>query len=558
MRKYFMPLVLVLLHLAAVAQNGTRPDSLSYSDMLSDFRYYVDLLEKTHVDPYSPMGGKLKFMVRVAMFEQRIPSRRASAKDFALLLSEFSSALNDNHSHFQLPKSSQGAMDNRQMPFYLKASADGLFIEACKEKYANLYGAKILEVNKIPVAELLVRIKTFSPCENISNAMANLAWHLVNYKLATALFPEMKDSLCLKLVSSRLDTLSLSLEWAEAGVLSSLPWHPKPRNMALDNTKGIFSYQYVGKEKNIMYYSLKEMFSQEVVQMIKAYKANHGNWQEWMLGQYYPELKVQYGMEEGLRKMPYFTASFRDMLVTMKGNKSKYLILDLTQNGGGYSSMATPALYMLFGDKSFSPELEGKRAKRISQLYLDKFNTTLAGYNQSNHTNYRLGDYDVSDFVSSWPSEGLESTCKNIREEYFRMLTSNNFGWTNFISDLDGKALYTPEIIVLTSAKTNSAAYHFLYRLYKMAAVWVVGVAPSQAGNTAMENTPFVLPVSRLEGSIANAYQQFFPEDDPKAHLFMPDFPLAWKDYQRTGFSATAELEICLELLKTGKFSSNR
>lgn len=542
----------VLFCFNSFAQDNNRPDSIAFEDMLADFRYYIDILESTHIDPYTPMGGKLNFKIKAVEFERNIPKDIMAVSDFSLLLSGFSSQLNDNHTYFEINSSVGTGETDKQMPFYCKSAYDCIFVNAVKEEFKDLFGAKIIAVNDRTIDQLLVQISTLSPCENISNARSGLAWALVNKNTSARLFPGMGGSLKFVFVNQELDTIQREVEWIAKEQLNQMPWHLLPSNIDIENRNGIFSYQFVDEKKQIMYFCLKEMFAQEVVQMIKAYNANHGNWTANMLN-YYPELKSKYGLEEGLKLIPYFTESFRNMLTEMQQKNSEYLILDLTGNSGGYSDLATSALYLLFGDKCFSPDLEGKYVRRISQLYLDKYNVTLDRFNSNNDTDFRLGDYDLSGFSDKTNDGNQDEICYQNRLAYFNDLRKNNFGWDRFISDLEGKPYYTPQIVVLTSTTTNSAAYHFLYRLSRLGNITVIGVAPKQAGNTPMEGTPFSLPNSKVSGSVSNSYQLLYPWSDEKAKIFTPDFPLSWKDYQTRRFSKFTELEIAIELIKSGK-----
>lgn len=51
------------------AQKYEVPDSISHKNMMVDFRYYVKLLEETHIDPYTPW---------VANFQQKIPKKHTA------------------------------------------------------------------------------------------------------------------------------------------------------------------------------------------------------------------------------------------------------------------------------------------------------------------------------------------------------------------------------------------------------------------------------------------------------------------------------------------------
>ena len=536
--KFAIYLSILLLSTSVSAQNN----QLTKEQMLEDFQYYVDLLEKTHVDPYTPIGGKVAFKVRVKEFENRITKLPNSVSDFSLLLTEFISFLKDNHTNFSIHNNTGGSKI-KKMPFLFGSTTDELFIRAVKEPFAELYGAKLLSVNDIETHQLLKEVLKFRSSENKSNTTHNLGAALVSQNTANLLLSDSGYRYTFRFVTLEQDTIEREIKMFPQSELSRMKWHTMHRNKIV-NSSGIFSYEFIDREEKIMYYRVDEMFSQEVVQMMKAYKAKHGNWVKQMY-RYYPNIEEKYG-EKAHEYFPYFSESFYNMLLEMKKKKSDFLILDLSRNGGGYSEMAIPAMYMLAGDNFFNNQSDEKRVTRVSELYLNKYSISIDDYSKQQARKYKIGDYNTSGFFAKQRDE-------NKKEKYFKRLKKNKFGWLKFIQDLDGEPIYSPKIVVLTSENTNSAAFHFLTYLYKHLDIKVVGVAPMQAGNTPMENTPFHLPNSKINGSISNSYQYLYSLDDPKAKLFLPDFPVTWKEIQEKDAGRFSILEIALDLIRNGK-----
>ncbi len=546
MKKLIKTWGLILILLAIIILSGygqNNINSLTKQKKIEDFQYFVKLLEDTHIDPYTPLGGRLNFNIRVAQYKKKIEEYVDTDIDLSILLNEFISYLKDNHTHINTNNNIDWSK-NKQLPFFCDATSDAIYINAIKSNYGHLYGAKIISINNIGIDSLLLLTSQLQPAENTSNLKTNLGWQIVNLQTAKKLFPKLDSTLLFTLITKDLDTVQQKFDFLTNEELNELEWKQKPANIETEHF-GIFNYQFVDSKKKIMYFRLQQMFAQEVVEMINANHANQMNYVESMLN-YYPELKSMDNKEKAIKQIPYFSEAFRNMLKEMESYKSEYLILDLSQNSGGYSSLATPALYMMFGDSCFSKTVEMKYVTRISELYLKKYQITIDQYNNEHGTSFNIGDYDVSEFIDIKSDED----CLNKRLEYFKSLKQNNFGWEKYIEDLNGKAIYTPKIILLTSAKTNSAAFHFLYWLYKLDNITVIGIAPKQAGNTAMEGTPFKLPNSGVTGSISNSYQILFPSNDKKSEIFMPDFPIEWKDFQAKGISSTALLEIAIELIK--------
>ncbi len=540
-------LIFIVLQFQVQAQYETKTTFLSHEDMRVDFKEFVKLLEETHVDPYTAMGGKINFKVRVVDFEDKIIHTDAIRRGFAELIAEFIAPLKDNHTWIKL-SDAPSVNENKILPLFFTEVSDGIYVKFAKKAYKEFFRAKVVSINGNSIDELLEKTKKLRASENRSNALVNLCKLLEKQNTIRKLFPEVKESLSFSVVTTNLDTLQREIPLLIPTTYKKMPWL-KAANGKGSKQDGIFGYKFTDKKKKVAYFRLDEMFAQEVVQMIRAEKANYSAWIAMNVN-LYPKLKSKYGAEKVADHLPYFSEAFRNLLLEMQENKSEYLVLDLTKNPGGYTDMAIPALYMLFGDKAFSNKATWGSVTRISQLFLDKFQTTLDEYNADHEMELSLGDYQ---FFDKQEGEAADTTLVKRRKAYFKKLEKNNYGWGKFIADLDGKPIYTPKIIVLTSAKTNSAAYHFLYKLHRLSDISVVGVAPQQAGNTPMEGTSFTLPLSKLEGSISNGYQMLFPQGHPKVHLFTPDFQMNWKDYKKMNFVPFAELEYALELIEKGK-----
>lgn len=123
----------------------------------------------------------------------------------------------------------------------------------------------------------------------------------------------------------------------------------------------------------------------------------------------------------------------------------------------------------------------------------------------------------------------------------------------DYVKDLDGKAIYTPHVIVLCSPTTFSAAFHFMCYLKEIGHATIVGVPSSQAGKTFMESTPFTLPESGIQGSISNSLQCMFPNDSSRDKILIPDFCMKANDFARYSYDVDAELLYALDLISSGK-----
>lgn len=198
-----------------------------------------------------------------------------------------------------------------------------------------------------------------------------------------------------------------------------------------------------------------------------------------------------------------------------------------------------PVLYQLYGDEYLTTDLGCHYRTRLSELYLQKNNVTLEGFNEWQGTSYRIGDL-MNVEVNQTP-DSVDDSLRNAVIDSYMCLNKDMLHAQN------GAPLYRPEhVYVVTNEDTFSAAFHFTFMLWKMGAT-IVGVPSSQAPNTYMESTPFTLPNTGIECSVSNAIQLFFPADDPRSKVFRPDWTPSWEDYRRLGFDSRADLLYILE-----------
>ncbi len=228
----------------------------------------------------------------------------------------------------------------------------------------------------------------------------------------------------------------------------------------------------------------------------------------------------------------------------MKENRAENLIIDLRDNGGGFTPITLPTLYQLYGDKYLETDLETRFYRMISPLYMKKMGTTLESFNKSRGTSYSFGDYDFRE-----ESDKPDISIKEKRDNFI----AGSSGLSPRINDFDGKPTYQPgNVMVITNDLTYSAAFHYAFYLWRLGAT-IVGVPSSQAPNTYMEVTEFNLPTTKIKGSVSNSIQLFLPPNDKRAKTFYPDHIMNWDDYKKYNFNRHAEIMYTLDLLKRKK-----
>lgn len=301
------------------------------------------------------------------------------------------------------------------------------------------------------------------------------------------------------------------------------------------------TYTFADKQKNIMYFRSTSIMARDNIE--NMYQAGMN---------YYDDLKYCYDKVyhrpmpsdtlKAIASLPSFSEEFEKMLQLMKRNKSENLIIDLRGNGGGWTPITYPTLYQLWGDGYLQKNFQNHLYRLLSPLYMQKLNMTLEQFNARYHTNYEFGDYTFF--------ESDEKTQAVTDETRTRFVSNSMSCIQDKLAKQNGQPVYTPKhIYVLADADTYSAAFHYMFYLWKMGAK-IVGVPSSQAPNTFMEVTPFTLPRTNLEGSISNSLQLFLPADDPCAKQLTPDILLTYDDYKRYNFDNQAEVLFLLDYIK--------
>lgn len=517
---------------------------IKYEMLVQDFDSLIVLIEKTHPEPYMPFGGKMAFHKQAEELRKSIHENGMNIKDFYFLLSGFISRLNDGHTFISFPEKAP-AQEEKLLPVIFTIAADGLFVTESQPQYANLTGYLLKEVNGFSMDSLLEKVQLLEPCENIYGAYLTLRKTLSSDVFTRRLFPEFNAHLDCKLISPSGKAITISFEYIIKNELKRWSSGPSGGIIVPDNSS-LFSYQFIDEDQKIAYFPFNATYSREVFEIMKTQRMNFQPTLNIIYEKYFHGISKPADDEEAAAQVPSLTETFRKMLSEMKENNSTHLIIDLRMNGGGWTPITIPTLYMLFGDEYFSCNPRIEYNTLISDLWLSKYNITIEEYNKRNSSSYKAGDYRFGYFMAHDTAKPVSQ----IRKEYINSLLNTNRNGAEILKVLDGEAVYTPKIIVLTSPVTFSAAFHYAFMLKKLGDAVIAGVPSRQAGNTGMETANFTLTNSGLSGSISASYQLFFPNDFEKGKTLQPDYLLKWSDYMEYNFSSDAEIFYIMDLIK--------
>jgi hypothetical protein len=529
---------------------GYAQQLLPRDTVLSDLNHLKNLLETTHPDPYTSYGGKVNFNKKIQTIKRNIPEIGLSLFDFYSLTSKFISQLNDGHTFIIQPENPQKDTLNYQLPLKFKITMDCIYIQGTIQENKKRLGAKVITIENITIDSLLQKVRILQPCENIYGAYLNLTKMLGRYTTVKIFFPNIKNELHLTIQYVNGKTESLNIEFLTENQFKQKSWIENTNFHNITPNGKLLDSVFIDKQNKIAYIGWHHSISstREMVESVRKFSPTY---LDVNLNAAYQSMNQQRpaNNDSAISKLPSLFEIFGDVLEKMKRNSSTHLIIDLRYNSGGYTPITIPTLYMLFGDRyfEFNPSVEYNRL--LSELYLKKINQTLEEFNRNNNSNYQIGDYIFSGFFD----QDTTKTVIQRRNQFLDRQKKQGFSTMNRINKLDGKPIYNPQIIVLTSPMTFSAAYHFTWFLWKIGKAKIVGTPSSQAGNAFMETTPFELPKTHLKGSISSSVQLFFPNDFKKGIIQMPDFPMNWELYKKYSFDNNAEILYILDLINDKK-----
>ena len=290
-----------------------------------------------------------------------------------------------------------------------------------------------------------------------------------------------------------------------------------------------FEYKWADKACGVMTFRCTNVISRDCLAFMRDNGMEYQSALEWVWG------------DMPLDSIPTIARSFGAMLEEMKSNDAQHLIIDLRNNGGGWTPIIYPTLYQLFGDEFLTKDLCIRYETKISEQYLKKNATTLEAFNAERSTDYRLGD-----FIDNKDGMGVSQINDSVRN---RIIDGYICLDKALLYQQHGNPVYRPKhIYVVTNQSTFCAAFHYAFMLWRMGAT-VVGVPSSQAPNTFMETTEFVLPNTGIPCSVSNSIQRFMPDDDPRAHVFWPDWMPSYNDYEHYNFDTQSDLLYVLDHL---------
>lgn len=566
--------ITLIFLLAFPSINAQVPTTLR-DTLISDFNSFIEILEQTHPDPYTRFGGKVYFHKAAYELRCKLEKEEYTIRDFAMLLSGFLTTLNDGHSYVGIPELTESPESHRKteeplyLPIEIATIPDGLIVSKVPEKYKEWIGSRILAVNGADIQLLAQKSKELAAVENLYGAYALLSSNLRDVSFLNRLLSlvpssstnlkdsakstnsakSTKDKVTFQLLTPDNKEVSLSLQPSPRQETEKIKLSERPAWKELETPSDYMHYKFMDSQKQTMLFRLGSIMSRENLIYMRdcgrpSFKGELKSFYQYLLHKEMPQNE-----EEALAGVPAIAEIFRDMLLEMKKTGASNLVIDLRGNGGGWTPIVYPTLYMLYGDEYLAKDMNAHLYHLISPLYLANRNISLEEYNnqakvdidpfhQHQPTEYRMGEYT---FTEPAP-QSVEQT-----REYFVKAAMGNIA--SCINDLNGKPLYQPNrVFVVTNERTYSAAFHYTFYLWKMGAT-LVGVPSSLSTNTYMEGTPYQLPLTGINGGLSNSLQVFLPTEDPRANILYPELMPSYADYRKYNFDKHTEILYLLDTL---------
>lgn len=529
----------LLLTFAITNITATAQDTFTTNTLVSDFKHLVHLLETTHPDPYTNYGGKAWFHRKASEIIWSMKKDSVTTTDeLCKYANSFLSTLQDGHT-FILTNHKNHDEIKRFTPIYFRVINDGLTVRGLPIEYKPLIGSRLIGIESEPINKIYDATATFMTTENIIGKYAKTAYCINQESTLKQIIPNLPaDSVKYNLLSPDGEEVTITLPLLSPDITeqTAKAWQPFSQSFPTEN----LAYAFLDDSKQSMYFRCTSVMARDCIEAMREMGTDfYGN-----VKYYYKSInkEVPSDTARAIAGIPSFSDTFAQMLTQMKKHKSKNLVIDLRDNGGGWTPIVLPTLYQLYGDEYLKKNMETKFYRILSPLYMKKINMTLEQFNERWNTDYEFGDYTYNE-----EKDKPETITAEIRDNFVRNCMSSV---KQKLFKQKGLPVYTPEnIYVITNSNTFSAAFHYAFYLRKMGAK-IVGVACQQAPNTYMEQTAFELPKTHLKGSISNSMQIFLPTDDKRAKVFSPDIMITYDDFKKYHFDGQSDILYLKDMLK--------
>jgi len=530
---------------APVAQG---PDWLGAQEAREDLRQLWTDLEATHPDPFLRSGGMVEFRKRFAEAQAAIPAGGIDRRAFDRLLRPLLAQVGDGHTTLD----EEATKTDAQVLVDLTPVEERLVVTGVYDPaQLSLIGATVQAIEGVPVATLTERMGARVGYENV---YTNLD-HLVEAAASTDRLAELLDRPAL----TGPVTFQVLLPGGDAAIFQA-PLRSgartgrltPPSRLHLPPVDGSgMAAGFLDEAGQVGYFRLdSSMRYREAFEVWHLTGMDRGDWLDRVVEDVTG--KKPSGREaQKLAQVPSVSERLMILTTEMKARRTPVLIVDLRENPGGQSVFADILEYFLYPLDSTMAVDHGYQVSRFSPLYFQSHSAdTIEKVRTRTTADFQMGDLDFTG-LDQWRHLRAVPPSPAERQRLSQEFLDQMRGVPTFAKILDQggwNAAWTPRVVVLTSARTYSAAFDAVLQLRAHGAA-VVGVPSSQAANCFIDVVGFRLAHSRLTGTISFKWSVGLPQDPQNGTLLRPDRELSYADDRAFKFDPNATILLAIDFL---------
>lgn len=519
----------------AVDDLKTEPIRIEGQKLIEDVRQLAEIIEATHPDPYSAGSGRIRFHFQLQKLLHTIPAEGMTKDVFVKLLRPFVAAVGDQHTEIYTDYSVNNSAPGG-LPYVFGIVERDLYIQvAFLEEDQKFYGSLLYSVEGIEVPELIDRFKKLEGCENDYFALRRFSRsNLLFEPYLSELIPEWTDktkiAFTLKRPSGKIEKITKKLP-----IEIKPPLHFVDSKIKLPETGDSgFLYEFIdpmNQGEEIAYLRVDHMqgFREDKEMQNTSGSQNYS--------------------DDELNTFPSATECFRNLVLDMKNKNIQNLIIDLRNNGGGNSRMASILVYFLYSkDVLNSIPIEiaksgGGHGNRLSPLYFKTHTKlTIEKINKNRSIPLQVGDIDFGYYLNDLDNIDIDSLKLKQYEssptfyEEFKSCQYSNY--------------YSPKnVIVLMTPWTSSSGLDMAHYLYRAGAK-LLGTPSAQAPNSWGNILEWELNHSGIKGEVASAFDIAFGDDPERGQVLPVHYPLTYEKLKSFDFDINSEFLYALQLLQ--------
>jgi len=535
--------VLAIGLVAALALTLTAT-TYSRDQLIEDARQLAAIIEEAHPDPFVHCGGRIAFYRALQDVLEAIPEGGMSRDDFVRLIRPLVAMVGDSHTalwdSYRVRSTRPGGIPLRFRVVEQTLCVSGVHDPADE----GLFGAVLLSVEGVSLADLMERQRLLVACENVYDVLDEMASNTLRFAPYLAdLLPEWTDpthiAVELRLPTGEAQTVGLLIPSLVRRTLRPATQAPVPT--VGESGFGTFFVDPLGTGETIAYLRIDHQGGfREFLEENNAVGANDTT-------------------EAERSWVPSATEVFRDLTLAMAEAETETLIVDLRSDTGGTDTMAHILIYFLYGLDGLAAFRTdwyahgGLSAMRYSaQHFLICANQTLAQVNEGRMgVPLRVGDYAFEDYAETGEALLAEIEALGATAAFAPDYGGASTFYEEFVTTAGGGTYCPPNVLVLVSPTTFSSGATTMVALSLNGAT-LVGTPSGQSFHAFGNGTLWELDHTGIEGCVSRSYFDPYPDDPARGESWPVDVPLTYGFLASTGFDPNAELLLALEWLECG------